>query len=489
MKRKILWAVGAIALVGLGVAGWTQLRPKEDNTPQGGIATAKKGDYRITVTEEGTFQARESIGMKVAAQAFHQQMTITTIVDEGKTVEKDEILIDLDKGEIDKLINQSEIELQTEQNNVTQAEEDLRIQKEDNAVFLQRAADDVKAKERDLRKWLELEAPRKLEEADLAIADADRVVKDAENEVEYMKKAFDKQFVSKLQVEKAEQALDKAKTGLKFAHQNALLAKEYENPRVTANFQVLVDDAKMFQKNRQVNLNSIVNQKTSNLMRAKSALRNKEDYLKKLKLDRDAMTIKSPCAGIVLYGDPRQRMYWGGQQMELKVGGKVHPHNPLLTIPDLSSYKVNLQVNEGDVNKVSAGLKVNIKPEAIPNTSFTGKVTKVSRVSGQQQWWASSDGGSKFDVEIEMDGTDPRIRPGMKCKAEILIEEVKGVVFVPIDSIFEKDGKTLCYVVASPPTAREVKPGRANQDVIEILEGLKEGERVTLFDPARGSAK
>src|SRR5262245_10281243 len=123
MKRKLLWAVGAIALLGLGVAGWMKLGKKEDSTPQGGIATAKKGDYRITVTEEGTFQARESIALKVASQAFHQQMTITMIVNEGKTVEKDETLIELDKGEIDKLINQTEIELQTEQNNVTQAEE------------------------------------------------------------------------------------------------------------------------------------------------------------------------------------------------------------------------------------------------------------------------------------------------------------------------------------------------------------------------------
>ena len=59
------------------------------------------------------------------------------------------------------------------------------------------------------------------------------------------------------------------------------------------------------------------------------------------------------------------------------------------------------------------------------------------------------------------------------------------VVYVPIDSIFEKDRKTWCYVVASAPQPREVKPGRANQDVIEILEGLKEGEKVTLYDPTR----
>src|SRR6266850_28970 len=114
MKRKILWAAGAIALLGLIAAGFVKLRGKEDNTPQGGVATARKGDYRITVTEEGTFQARESVSMKVTSQAFHQQMTITKIVDEGKTVEKDEVLIELDKGEVDKVISQTEIELQSE---------------------------------------------------------------------------------------------------------------------------------------------------------------------------------------------------------------------------------------------------------------------------------------------------------------------------------------------------------------------------------------
>jgi HlyD family secretion protein len=114
-----------------------------------------------------------------------------------------------------------------------------------------------------------------------------------------------------------------------------------------------------------------------------------------------------------------------------------------------------------------------------------GKVTRVSRISGQQQWWSGDSGSSKFDVEIDLDTADPRLRPGMKCKVEVLIEEVKGVVHVPVDAIFEKDGKTICYVVGSGAEPRVVKTGRANVDVIEILEGLKDGDKVTLYDPAR----
>lgn len=488
MKRRLLWAAGTLAVLGLAAAAWTKLKPKDDGAPTGGVYTVKRGDYKITVTEEGTFQARKSTNLMVQTQAFHQQMTIRKIVDEGASVQKDEVLLELDTSEIDRLIAQAEVELTAEKNNVAQADEDLSIQKEDNIILLQRALDDVQSAERDIRKWTEIEEPKKIEEARQVISDARQALTDQEVEVEHLKVMLKKEFIAKPQLEKAEQARDKAKMTLRFAELSMKLVEEYENPRATANLKALVQDKKMFHKNRQAVLNSVLNQKQSALLRAQTALRNKEDYLKKLNADRDAMTIKSPSEGIVLYGDPRQR-WWGGPNQEMKVGGKIHPHNPLVTIPDLSAYKVQLQVNEGDVNKVSPGLTVQIRPEAIPNTTFTGKVAKVSRVSGQQQWWASSDGGSKFDVEIDMEGVDARIRPGMKCKSEILIEDVKGVVHVPIDSIFEKEGETLVYVVASPPAERKVKTGRANQDVIEILEGLKEGERVTLYDPTKTNAK
>ena len=487
MKRKILWAVGAIALLGLGAGGWYKFKGKEDSTPHGGIATAKKGDYKITVTEEGTFQARKSINLMVTPQAFYQQMTIRKIVDEGATVAKDEVLIELDPTELDRMIAQTEVELQAEKNNVVQAEEELRVRRLQNDLDIERANARVDSSLMEIKKWKDLEMPRRITEAQIRIDDAKQAVTDQEVEVEYSKKMFDKEFVAKTQVEKAEQALKKARINHDLAIKAMDLLITYDNPRETSRLKALVKDDEMFQAGQKVAVMSATNQKESALLRAQTAFRNKEDQLKKLKSDRDGLTIKSPSEGIVLYGDPRQR-WWGGQQQELKVGGKVHPHNPLVTIPDLSAYKVNLQVNEGDVNKVAPGLTVQIRPEAIPNSTFTGKVAKVSRVSGQQQWWAS-DGGSKFDVEIDMEGVDPRIRPGMKCKAEILIEDVKGVVHVPIDSIFEKDGKTLCYVVASPATERVVKTGRANQDVIEIVEGLKEGERVTLFDPSKGNTK
>jgi multidrug efflux pump subunit AcrA (membrane-fusion protein) len=57
---------------------------------------------------------------------------------------------------------------------------------------------------------------------------------------------------------------------------------------------------------------------------------------------------------------------------------------------------------------------------------------------------------------------------------------------VPLDSVFERDGRTFCYVLAaSKPEERQVKVGRSSADFVEILEGLAEGDKVALYDPTK----
>jgi multidrug efflux pump subunit AcrA (membrane-fusion protein) len=93
---------------------------------------------------------------------------------------------------------------------------------------------------------------------------------------------------------------------------------------------------------------------------------------------------------------------------------------------------------------------------------------------------------SKFEVEVAVEGVDPRLKPGMKGKVEIAVDEPKGVLHVPLDAVFEKDGKTTCYVAGVGKTEeRKIKIGRSSLDFVEVLEGLAEGEKVTLFDPTR----
>src|SRR5207244_11760595 len=100
-------------------------------------------------------------------------------------------------------------------------------------------------------------------------------------------------------------------------------------------------DAKSYQAAKQGELNALTMQKKSALLRAESALKQKQSQLEKVSGDLDHAVIKAPVDGIVVYGDASQSRYWGAP-FTVAVGEKVNPHYTLLTIPDLSAFKVKL---------------------------------------------------------------------------------------------------------------------------------------------------
>ena len=100
--------------------------------------------------------------------------------------------------------------------------------------------------------------------------------------------------------------------------------------------------------------------------------------------------------------------------------------------------------------------------------------------------WMADPTRSKFEVEIGVEGVDPRLKPGMKGRVEIAVDEVKNALHVPLDAVFEKDGRTICHVMTgSKAEERTVKIGRSSSDFAEILSGLSDGEKVALFDPTK----
>jgi multidrug efflux pump subunit AcrA (membrane-fusion protein) len=72
----------------------------------------------------------------------------------------------------------------------------------------------------------------------------------------------------------------------------------------------------------------------------------------------------------------------------------------------------------------------------------------------------------------------------MNAKVNIFCKEFDDVVFVPQEAVFKKDDKKVCYVWDdNEPREREVQAGARNDDFVVIKEGVKEGDRVYLYDP------
>ncbi len=72
----------------------------------------------------------------------------------------------------------------------------------------------------------------------------------------------------------------------------------------------------------------------------------------------------------------------------------------------------------------------------------------------------------------------------MTCSCRIITGKIDDCLYIPLQSVFEKEGKTVVYVMGPRgPKKREVKVGKKSSDMIVVLEGLKEGEEVCLRDP------
>jgi multidrug efflux pump subunit AcrA (membrane-fusion protein) len=137
-------------------------------------------------------------------------------------------------------------------------------------------------------------------------------------------------------------------------------------------------------------------------------------------------------------------------------------------------------VNEVDISSIEKGQNVIITVDAIESRVYYGKITRVAPLARREE----TTNVKVFDVEVTIDSTDVLLLPGMTCQCQIITDRIPDVVSIPLQAVFQKEGKTVVYVMEPRSyKMREVSVGAKNNDRIIVVEGLEEGERVCLRDP------
>ena len=189
------------------------------------------------------------------------------------------------------------------------------------------------------------------------------------------------------------------------------------------------------------------------------------------------MTILSPANGMVVYN-----RIWGSSGLQkVKVGDTPWYGQAILEIPDLSKMNVKTKVNEVDIDRLRKGQLVSVTVEAVPGLELAGKVSSIATLAHNDR----ATNNKVFDVEVSLDSTTQQLKPGMTATCKIITDRLKNAIYVPLESVFEKDGHTLVYVLTPKPKKRFVETGEKNKDFIVIKKGLKAGEKVSLWDPTK----
>jgi hypothetical protein len=182
--------------------------------------------------------------------------------------------------------------------------------------------------------------------------------------------------------------------------------------------------------------------------------------------------ITAPSSGMIIY--KRDRM-----GTKRKVGSSISPwDNVVATLPDMSSMISKTYVNEIDVSKVKSGQHVEIMVDAFPEKSYTGTVTSVANI-GEQLPNADA---KVFEVQIEVDGSDPILRPSMTTGNKIITKTIDDVTYIPLESV-QAGADSIPFVYMKNGNKQVVVLGESNENNVVIEQGLETGVQIYLSTP------
>jgi hypothetical protein len=168
---------------------------------------------------------------------------------------------------------------------------------------------------------------------------------------------------------------------------------------------------------------------------------------------------------------------------KLRVGDRVFATQGIVTIPEVNRMLVEASVSESEVHRVRAGQAAQVKVEAFPNLTLTGTVTRVGTLASTSVSRPFDD--KRFDLVIALDPTDAELRPEMSIRADVIVGSRDDVLMVPVTAVFNNQGRRVVYLSgASGTEMRAVDLGESNDRMVEIVAGLREGDRVALSPPA-----
>ncbi|MGB0887506.1 MAG: efflux RND transporter periplasmic adaptor subunit [Vicingaceae bacterium] len=248
----------------------------------------------------------------------------------------------------------------------------------------------------------------------------------------------------------------------------------YEAPAVQRQAEIDLEKAERAYQQSLDNISLKRKQNAAKLHQVSLSLKQEQSKLTRLEELMGELKIIAPKEGMVVY-----KRTWDGKK--ITSGSQIGVWNPTVaTLPDLSKMITKTYVNEIDISNLKKGLTVGLTIDAFPDKTFTGEVMDVANVGEQ----LPNTDSKVFEVTIEVNEKDTLLRPAMTTNNNILIEEIKDVLFIPQESVFVNDSTSYVVVKTGLGLKRQkVDLGKTNSNFVIISEGLTEGEEFLMVKP------
>ncbi|MBN9294734.1 MAG: efflux RND transporter periplasmic adaptor subunit [Flavobacteriia bacterium] len=182
--------------------------------------------------------------------------------------------------------------------------------------------------------------------------------------------------------------------------------------------------------------------------------------LEQLKQQLSDSYIKSPVAGTII-----DKKYVAGEF--------VSAGSPVATVVDVDVLKIYVYVNQSEVRFIKMNQEAHISASVFPDKSFKGKVTYIA---------PSADNNYNYKIEVQVRVKEnPELKAGTYVNVKFEMDRKEDVLQVPKKALVEGVKNAYVYVQNGDRAERRtIRVGRENGEYIEVVEGLKENEKVVI---------
>jgi HlyD family secretion protein len=447
-----------------------------------GIPTfaVQQGPLTISVSEAGAIKSQEQIVLKNEVEG---QTTLLFLIPEGTRVAAEQLLAELDASKLQDDRVEQEIRVENANAEHIRSRENLAVVKNQSDSDISKAQLAYDFALEDKEKYEKGEYPQQLREAESKITIAGEEQERATEKLEWSKRLQDEKYLSHTEYEADRLAYERAKLDYELAVAARELLTTYTHNRQVAQLDSDVDQSKMALERTKLKAHADVVQAEADLKAKEAELQQQRNKLAKNQAQIDKTKITAPREGLVVYATSTRTGGRGGMTQPLEEGQTVRERQELIYLPSTEAMMAELMIHESSLEKVKVGQPVEVSVDAMPGKLFTGEVKFIAPLPDAQNMFMNPD-RKVYTTRVYLDGSNPELRTGMSCRAEIIVQKLTDATFIPIQSLVRVNGQPTVYVRSGDQyKPRVVTAGLDNSTMVHIMSGVTQGELVSLLPP------
>ncbi len=441
--------------------------------------SVRQGPLTISVAESGTIKSQEQVIIKSQVEG---QTTIIYLIPEGTRVSEGELLVELDASQLEDNRVDQQIRVQNAEAEFIRARENLAVVQNQAESDISKAELDYQFAQEDVAKYLEGEYPQQLREAESKITIAHEEKERASEKLKWSERLFKEKYISQTELDADRLTYKRAQLDHQLAVAAKDLLEDYTHKRQLAQLNSDVEQTRMALERARLAANADIVQAQADLKAKEAEFEQQQGKLAKIEEQLEKTKIYAPRDGLVVYATSTEFRRRGSSE-PLEEGQAVRERQELIYLPSADTMMAELMIHESSLEKVRVGQRVRVTIDAMPGRAFRGHVASIAPLPDARSMWLNPD-RKVYPTRVNLEGSNPELRTGMSCRAEIMIEKLSDATYVPIQAVVRHGGQPRVYVRAGDAfEPRLVEIGLDNNSMVHIASGLEAGEVVSLKPP------